>query len=118
MRLQTKTFRPWALALIVASILIVPALNHHFAQAATAVSVDFSKPTQTLSPIAFGMDESGYPGGGPVLADSAAEQQAFKTLGVKAVRMALKYTVSHDPTSKIVCSGSGCDLTPSGDQFV
>lgn len=83
-----------------------------------SIQVNFSKPIQTLSPLVYGMDESGYPGGGPVLADDANEQAKFKTLGVKFVRVALKYTTAHDPTSKIVCSGSGCDLTPTGDQYV
>jgi hypothetical protein len=88
------------------------------AAASGTLSVDFTRTVADIPATAYGLDESGYPGGGPVLADDTAEQQLFKKMGTGMVRMALKYTVSHDPTSKIICSGSGCDLTPSGDQYV
>jgi len=82
------------------------------------LAVDFSKVIQTIDPLQYGIDETGYPGGGPVLTNDPVEQQLIKTLGVKQIRIDLKYAVDGDPTSKIICGGSGCDTAPTGDQWI
>lgn len=81
-------------------------------------TVNFGSVIQQVTKQSFAMDESGYPGGGPVLGNDATEQQQFKKLGVGMIRMGLKYVTSGDPTSGIVCNGSGCDVGISGDQYI
>jgi hypothetical protein len=81
------------------------------------ITVDFAAPIRTLDPKAIGMDISGY-GTPNVFANDTAEQQKLRTLGIKYMRMHLIYTVSGDPTSKIICGGAGCDTRWTGDQWI
>ena len=81
------------------------------------IAVDYTSPIRKLDPIASGMDVSayGYPN---VFANDQVEQQKLKTLGIKYMRMALKYSTTGDPTSKIVCDANGCDTRWTGDQWI
>ena len=63
------------------------------------------------------MDVSGY-GYPNVFANDQVEQQKLKTLGIKYMRMDLKYSTPGNPTSQIVCGGDGCDTRWTGDQWV
>jgi len=81
------------------------------------IAVDYTSPIRKLDPIAIGMDVSayGYPN---VFANDQVEQQKLKTLVIKYMRMALKYSTTGDPTSKIVCDANGCDTRWTGDQWI
>ncbi len=81
------------------------------------ITVDYTQPIQTIDSLAYGMDISGYftPN---TFGTDLLEQQKLQTLGSKYFRMDLKYTISGDPTSNIVCGGSGCDTSVSGDQWI
>jgi Glycosyl hydrolases family 39 len=81
------------------------------------VSIDYNQTTHDLSRRAIGMAESGYRAPN-VLANDAVEQRLLQRLGVDSIRIHLTYSVPGDPTSKIVCSGSGCDTRPNGDEWI
>ncbi len=82
-----------------------------------SIVIDYTAPTRKLDPGAIGMDISGY--GYPyVFANDQNEQQKIKTLGIKYMRMDLKYSTPKDPTSMIICGGKGCDTRWTGDQWV
>jgi hypothetical protein len=80
------------------------------------ITVDYSHETP-LDPHSIAMDETGYQSPSVLVTDSL-EQQRFRNLGLRYARMALTYSTPGDPTSKIVCAGSGCDTGPTGDQWV
>ncbi|HEX6392394.1 MAG TPA: hypothetical protein VFZ97_03070 [Acidimicrobiales bacterium] len=82
----------------------------------TNITVDYTNQTP-LNPYAMAMDETGYPSSN-VLATDPLEQQRFKALGLRYVRIALTYSTPGNPTSKIICGGSGCDTGPTGDQWI
>jgi hypothetical protein len=81
------------------------------------VAIDYSISIQKLDPKAIGLDISGYyiPGN---FASDTVEQQKIKTLGITYMRIYLIYQVSGDPTSKIICGGSGCDTSVTGDKWI
>src|SRR5712692_6373645 len=81
------------------------------------IVIDYTSPMWKLNPIAIGMDISGYEYPN-VFANDQLEQQKLKSLGIKYMRMDLKYSTPGDPTSKIVCSANGCDTRWTGDQWV
>jgi len=81
------------------------------------ISIDYTSPIRKIDPIAIGMDVSGY-GYPNVFANDQVEQQKLKTLGIKYMRMDLKYSTPGNPTSQIVCGGDGCDTRWTGDQWV
>lgn len=81
------------------------------------IVIDYTSPMWKLNPIAIGMDLSGY-GYPNVFANDQLEQQKLKILGIKYMRMDLKYSTPGDPTSKIVCAANGCDTRWTGDQWV
>src|SRR6266487_1524881 len=81
------------------------------------IFIDYASPIQKLDPGAIGMDLSGY-GYPNVFANDQVEQQKLKTLGIKYMKMDLKYSTPGDPTSKIVCGANGCDTRWTGDQWV
>ncbi len=81
------------------------------------IVIDYTSPVWKLDPTAIGMDLSGF-GYPNVFANDQLEQQKLKTLGIKYMRMDLKYSSSGDPTSKIVCNANGCDTQWTGDQWV
>jgi len=82
------------------------------------ISIDYNNILRTLSPLAIGgVDESGY-GTPNVLVNDSIQQQKLKQLGIPYMRMSLKYTLSGDPSSRIVCGGEGCDTRWSGDQWI
>ncbi len=81
------------------------------------IVIDYTSPMWKLNPIAIGMDISGYEYPN-VFANDYIEQQKLKSLGIKYMRMDLKYSTPGDPTSKIVCSANGCDTRWTGDQWV
>ncbi len=81
------------------------------------IVIDYTSPIRKLDPIAIGMDLSGY-GYPNVFANDQVEQQKLKTLGIKYMRIDLKYSTPGDPTSKIVCGANGCDTQWAGDQWL
>jgi hypothetical protein len=81
-----------------------------------SVAIDYTHEVG-IDPRAFGIDETGYQAPN-VLPNDALEMQRFQTLGTRYVRMDLRYSTPGDPTSKIVCGGSGCDTGPTGDQWI
>src|SRR5437588_703328 len=81
------------------------------------IVLDYTSPIRKLDPIAIGMNVSGY-GYPNVFANDPVEQQKLKTLGIKYMRMDLKYSAPGDPTSKIVCAADGCDTRWTGDQWI
>ena len=80
------------------------------------VVADFSRAIRTVSPLAIGMDESGY--GGSVLPTDALQRQKLQTLKLGYMRMALKYTTTCDSTSAIICGGAGCATGVAGDAWI
>ncbi len=78
------------------------------------ITIDYTSPLGKLDPIGIGMDLSGY-GYPNVFANDQLEQQKLKSLGIKYMRLDLKYSTPGDPTSKIVCSANGCDTRWTGD---
>jgi hypothetical protein len=66
---------------------------------------------------AIGMAESGYrvPN---VLATDELEQELLTRLGLGAIRIHLSYARPGDPTSRIICAGTGCDTSPNGDDWI
>ena len=81
------------------------------------IVVDYTTAIRKLDPMAIGMDISGY-GYPNVFVNDRKEQQRLKALGIKNMRMDLKYTTPGDPRSTIVCGGNGCDTQWTGDQWV
>src|SRR5713226_1760597 len=81
------------------------------------IMIDYTSPIRRLDPFAMGMNVSGY-GYPNVFANDQVEQQKLKTLGIKYMKMDLKYNTPGDPTSKIVCGANGCDTRWTGDQWV
>ncbi len=81
------------------------------------VVVDYSASSQKLDPLAIGMDVSGfyYPNS---FANDRLEQQRLKALGLKYIRMDLRYSTPGDITSKIICAENGCDDRWTGDQWI
>jgi hypothetical protein len=83
----------------------------------SSIVIDYTVPTHKLDPLAIGMDISGY--GYPyVFANDQNEQQKIMTLGIKSMRMDLKYSTPTDPNSTIICAANGCDTRWTGDQWV
>jgi hypothetical protein len=80
-------------------------------------TVDYTSPILKLDPSAIGMDISGY-GYPSVFANDEVEQQKLQALGIKFMRIDLKYTIPGDPTSKLVCGAYGCDTRWTGDQWI
>jgi Alpha-L-arabinofuranosidase len=85
--------------------------------ASSNVVIDYTSPIRKLDPLAMGMDISGY-GLPNVFAVDQVEQQKLKMLGIKYMRMDLKYSIPGDPTSKIICAGDGCDTQWEGAQWI
>ena len=81
------------------------------------VSIDYSRIVRRLGPLAIGMAETGWRAPN-VLANDARERRRVARLNLGYIRMHLVYEVPGDPTSKIVCGGSGCDTGPTGDQWI
>ncbi len=81
------------------------------------IAIDYTSPAWKLDSIAIGMDISGY-GYPNVFANDQVEQQKLKTLGIKYMRMDLKYSTPGNPKSKIVCAANGCDTRWTGDQWM
>ncbi len=82
-----------------------------------SIVIDYTAPTHKLAPMAIGMDISGY--GYPyVFANDQNEQQKIKTLGIKYMRMDLKYSTPGDPKSLIICAAQDCDVRWTSDQWV
>lgn len=90
--------------------------RHHPVRLGNMV-IDYTSPVRKLDPLAIGMDISGY-GTPNVFANDWVEQQKLKTLGIKFMRIDLKYSTPGDPTSKIICGGSGCDTRWTGSQWI
>src|SRR5579859_1999792 len=81
------------------------------------IDIDYTAARHKLDPIALGMDVSGY--GYPyVFANDQTEQQKINALGIKYMRMDLKYSTPQDPTSTIICAADGCDERWTGDQWI
>jgi hypothetical protein len=81
------------------------------------IAISYTSPILKLDPTAFGMDISGY-GAPNVFANDQVEQQKLKMLGIKYMRIDLKYSTPGDPTSKIICAAKGCDTDWEGYQWV
>src|SRR5258708_760770 len=90
--------------------------RHHPVRLGNMV-IDYTSPVRKLDPLAIGMDISGY-GTPKVFANDRAEQRKLKALGIKFMRMDLKYSTPGDPTSRIICGGSGCDTRWTGAQWI
>src|SRR5947207_6494562 len=98
------------------TIYIVQYPNNTINNKRASISIDYATPTHKLDPIAIGMDISGY--GYPyVFANDPNEQRKIMALGIKYMRMDLKYSTPADPTSTIVCAGKSCDTRWTGDQW-
>ncbi len=82
-----------------------------------SIVIDYNALTRKLDPMAIGMDVSGYIAPS-VFANDQDEQQKIKRLGIKYMRMELKYSTPQDPTSMIICAANGCDARWTGDQWV
>jgi hypothetical protein len=80
-------------------------------------TVDFTNTLATLDPYAFGVDITGYGNGLNITSDST-EQNTLMGLNIGMMRMGLVYTTSGDPTSQIICSGSGCTTGVTGDTWI
>ena len=81
------------------------------------ISINYASPARKLDSANFGMDIGGY-GYPNVFVNDRREQQQLKALGIKYMRVDLKYSVAGDMKSKIVCAGNGCDTRWTGDQWV
>lgn len=81
------------------------------------IAVDFSQTITSVSPLAFGMDETGYQAPN-VLGNDVKEQQVLTSLRLGYMRMDLVYATSGNPASGLVCGGSGCDKSIPGDQWI
>lgn len=104
------------LPLVIISSQVRQTMQQH-ASANGNIVVDYSTVIQKLDPKAIGLDISGYYT--PLaFANDTVEQQKIKQLGIKYARMHLIYQVSGDPTSKIICGGTGCNMSITGDQWI
>ncbi len=87
------------------------------AQTTNTITVDFLTTIRQISPLAFSMDISGY-GQGSYLMNDAVHKKRLTDLHLGMMRMHLAYKTLGDPTSTIVCHGSGCATSVSGDSWV
>jgi hypothetical protein len=87
------------------------------AQTANTISIDFTNTIRQVSPLAFSMDISGY-GRGSYITNDQTHKKRLTDLKLGMTRMHLYYMTSGDPTSPIICHGSGCDTKVSGDSWV
>jgi len=93
-----------------------PGISQHAAGLGNII-IDYTSPVQKLDPLAIGMDISGF-GYPDVFANDQVEQQKLKTLDIKIMKIALKYSTPGDPTSKLICGAIGCDTRWTGDQWI
>ncbi len=98
------------------------AYNNQTATATVSISlanatVDFTTTLATLDPYTFGVDITGY-GNGLNITNDSTEQTALTNLDLGMMRMDLVYTTSGNPSSTIICGGSGCSTGITGDQWV
>ncbi len=87
----------------------------------TNTVVDYTKQLQSLSPITFGMDESGYGWTGSQgldLTRDPKQQTMLKNLKVAQMRINLGYATPGNSASAIVCRQSGCDSSVPGMTWV
>lgn len=89
-----------------------------YAATTSNTTVDFSSPLRTLSPLAFGMDVSGYGMGGVNIVSDQLQRDRLTALHLGLMRIDLKYTTSGNPDSKIICAAVGCDTSKTGDDWV
>lgn len=86
--------------------------------ATTPVTIDFTKPVQAVSPLAFSFDVSGYGQGGmQIITRDAVAFRKLKALKPASVRMHLKY----DPPGqykRLVCAGAGCTTNEAGEHWI
>jgi Glycosyl hydrolases family 39/Dockerin type I domain len=80
------------------------------------ITIDYSNETN-VHPFALAMDETGYQTPN-VIANDSTEVQRFKTLSTTYMRMHLAWSTPGNPSSQIICGGSGCDTSPTGDQWI
>jgi hypothetical protein len=113
---------PWIFMLLFGILLVAclpqqPQARSQHALPLGNTIIDYASPLLKLDPIAMGMNISayGYPN---VFANDRLEQQKLKALGIKYMRINLKYSTPGDPASKIVCDSTGCDDRWTGDQWV
>jgi hypothetical protein len=79
------------------------------------ITVDFTKPVQSISPQAFSVSESGYGyGGQQILTRDASFAQKIKLLHPGLIRIHLKYTNS----GQLACGGAGCATDEPGEHWV
>ncbi|GAC1648395.1 MAG: ricin-type beta-trefoil lectin domain protein [Ktedonobacteraceae bacterium] len=110
-------------AILLSSICVIAFFSLHLQSShlgvadSANISINYASPVRKLDPVTFGMDISGY-GYPNVFVNDRREQQQLKALGIKYMRVELKYSVAGDPKSKIVCAGNGCDTRWTGDQWV
>lgn len=93
-----------------------PVIRQHAAGPGNII-IDYTSPIRKLDPLAIGMNVAGF-GYPNVFANDRVEQQKLKTLGIKFMKINLKYSTPGDPTSKLVCNMSGCDTRWTGDQWI
>ena len=122
-RMKMRTAIPLGIAVLLVGMLLVTLLSHQlelleqYATDPGNIVVNYHSPIVKLDPKAIGMDLSGY-GYPNVFVNDPLEQKELKALNVKFLRIDLKYTVSGDPTSKIVCNSNGCDARWTGAQWI
>jgi hypothetical protein len=87
------------------------------AAAATAVSVDFTRPIRTLSPTDYGVGITGY-GEGSYITNDSRHRELLRNLKTGRMRIELRYQEPGNHASPIVCGGYECATTVSGDDWI
>ncbi|MGN9844019.1 PA14 domain-containing protein [Nonomuraea sp. H19] len=87
------------------------------AAAATAVSVDFTRPIRTLSPTDYGIGITGY-GEGAYITNNAQHREHLRKLKAGRIRIELHYQEPGNHASPIICGGYKCATEVSGDAWI
>ena len=112
-----KLFLRKSIFIVVIIVLLLWQTQMLFAQTTNTINIDFATPVRQISPLAFSMDVSGY-GQGSYITNDTVHKQRIANLKLGMLRMHLAYQTLGDPTSPIVCHGSGCATSVSGDNWV
>jgi len=86
------------------------------------VFVNFGIGIQPVGPLSIGVDETGYGDNNTALPNDPGEQLALQQLGLKLMRMYLKFLTPGNNASPVVCAQAFCsggsDGIVTGDQYI
>ena len=104
-------------ALIAAGLgLRVTGEEAHGAATSVTVNVDFGKAVAPIDPTDIGATVSGY--GTENVSSSDEQQGLLRSLGLKLLRIELKFATAGDPSGGVTCNSLGCVTSVRGEKWL